>query len=288
MKWKGRRQSSNVQDRRGMSTGGRVVGGGIGGIGIIFVILFALFGGDPSTILNNQAVNAPQQQQQNVPYTETENERELSDFVSVVLADTEDVWNQVFREYGMTYEEPRLVLFNESVQSACGVAGSSTGPFYCPGDQQLYIDLSFYNELVQKFQAPGDFAMAYVVAHEVGHHVQYLLGVTDQVQQLRGRLSEVEFNKISQRLELQADYYAGVWAHYEQEFDYLDEGDIEEAMNAASAVGDDRIQQNARGYVVPDSFTHGTSEQRMRWFIKGFQSGDLENGDTFDIPDNEL
>ena len=288
MKWKGRRQSSNVQDRRGMSTGGRVVGGGIGGIGIIFVILFALFGGDPSTILNNQAVNAPQQQQQNVPYTETENERELSDFVSVVLADTEDVWNQVFREYGMTYEEPRLVLFNESVQSACGVAGSSTGPFYCPGDQQLYIDLSFYNELVQKFQAPGDFAMAYVVAHEVGHHVQYLLGVTDQVQRLRGRLSEVEFNKISQRLELQADYYAGVWAHYEQEFDYLDEGDIEEAMNAASAVGDDRIQQNARGYVVPDSFTHGTSEQRMRWFIKGFQSGDLENGDTFDIPDNEL
>ena len=288
MKWKGRRQSSNVQDRRGMSTGGRVVGGGIGGIGIIFVILFALFGGDPSTILNNQAVNAPQQQQQNVPYTETENERELSDFVSVVLADTEDVWNQVFREYGMTYEEPRLVLFNESVQSACGVAGSSTGPFYCPGDQQLYIDLSFYNELVQKFQAPGDFAMAYVVAHEVGHHVQYLLGVTDQVQRLRGRLSEVEFNKISQRLELQADYYAGVWAHYEQEFDYLDEGDIEEAMNAASAVGDDRIQQNARGYVVPDSFTHGTSEQRMRWFIKGFQSGNLENGDTFDIPDNEL
>lgn len=286
MKWKGRRKSSNVQDRRGMSTGGKVVGGGIGGIGLLFVIIFTLFGGDPSAILNNQTVNTPQQQ--NVPYTENAEEKELSDFVSVVLADTEDVWSQVFEENGMNYEEPSLVLFTESVHSACGVAGSSTGPFYCPADQQLYIDLSFYNELVQKFQAPGDFAMAYVVAHEVGHHVQKLLGVSDQVQELRGQLSEKEFNRYLKRLELQADYYAGVWAHYEQEFDYLNEGDIEEAMNAASAVGDDRIQKAAQGYVVPDSFTHGTSGQRMRWFKKGFESGNLENGNTFDVTDDEL
>lgn len=286
MKWKGRRQSSNVQDRRGMSTGGKIVGGGIGGIGLLFVIIFTLFGGDPSAILNNQTVNTPQQQ--NVPYTENAEEKELSDFVSVVLADTEDVWNQVFEEYGRTYEEPSLVLFTQSVQSACGVAGSSTGPFYCPADKQLYIDLSFFDELVQKFQAPGDFAMAYVVAHEVGHHVQKLLGVSDQVQELRGQLSEKEFNRYLKRLELQADYYAGVWAHYEQEFDYLNEGDIEEAMNAASAVGDDRIQNAAQGYVVPDSFTHGTSEQRMRWFKKGFQSGNLEDGNTFEVSDRDL
>ncbi|UJF16475.1 zinc metallopeptidase [Jeotgalibaca sp. MA1X17-3] len=286
MKWKGRRKSSNVQDRRGMSTGGKVVGGGIGGIGLLFVIVFTLFGGDPSAILNNQSVNTPQQQ--TVPYTENEEEKELSDFVAVVLADTEDVWSQVFEENGINYEEPSLVLFTKSVQSACGVAGSSTGPFYCPVDQQLYIDLSFYNELVQKFQAPGDFAMAYVVAHEVGHHVQKLLGVSDQVQGLRGQLSEKEFNRYLKRLELQADYYAGVWAHFEQEFDYLNEGDIEEAMNAASAVGDDRIQKAAQGYVVPDSFTHGTSEQRMRWFKKGFESGNLKDGNTFDVTDSEL
>lgn len=286
MKWKGRRKSSNVQDRRGMSTGGKVVGGGIGGIGLLFVIIFTLFGGDPSAILDSQIVNTPQQQ--NVSYIEDAEEKELSEFVSVVLADTEDVWRQVFEENRIRYKEPSLVLFTENVQSACGIAGSSTGPFYCPADQQLYIDLSFYNELVQKFQAPGDFAMAYVVAHEVGHHVQKLLGVSDQVQELRGQLSEKEFNRYLKRLELQADYYAGVWAHYEQEFDYLNEGDIAEAMNAASAVGDDRIQKAAQGYVVPDSFTHGTSEQRMRWFKKGFESGDLENGNTFNVTDNEL
>lgn len=284
MRWKGRRMSTNVEDRRGMS-GGRVIGGGIGGIGIIFILIFTLLGGDPSALLGN---NAGYTDGQTNTYQGTTEDRDLEEFVSVVLADTEDVWHQVFQEYNLNYEEPSLVLFSGSVQSACGVAGASTGPFYCPGDRDLYIDLSFYNELSQRFQAPGDFAMAYVVAHEVGHHVQNLLGVTEQVQRLRGQMSEKEFNRYSQRLELQADYYAGVWAHYEQELDYLDEGDIEEAINAAAAVGDDRIQQSAQGYVVPDSFTHGTSEQRVRWFMKGFKSGDLENGDTFNTSDQDL
>ncbi|MGP6140620.1 MULTISPECIES: KPN_02809 family neutral zinc metallopeptidase [unclassified Jeotgalibaca] len=283
MRWKGRKSSSNVEDRRGMSGG--MIGGGIGGIGLIFYLIFTLLGGDPSIITDNNNANAPGQ---NNSYTGTAQEEELADFVGVVLADTEVVWNQVFTEYGAEYEEPTLVLFSDSVQSACGVAGSSTGPFYCPGDQNLYIDLSFYDELSKKFQAPGDFAMAYVVAHEVGHHVQTLLGVSQQVQELRGQMSEKEFNYYLKRMELQADYYAGVWAHHVQDFDYLEEGDIEEAMNAASAVGDDRIQKAAQGYVVPDSFTHGTSEQRTRWFLKGFQTGDLENGDTFKVSDQDL
>lgn len=280
MKWKGRKSSSNVEDRRGMSGG--MIGGGIGGVGLIIYLIFTLLGGDPS-ILTGDTPN-----QQNNTYTGTTEEQEVADFVSVVLADTEVVWNEVFNEYGMDYEEPTLVLFTNSVQSACGVAGSSTGPFYCPGDQSLYIDLSFYDELSEKFQAPGDFAMAYVVAHEVGHHVQYLLGTSKQVQDLRGKVAETEYNRYLKRLELQADYYAGVWAHYVQDMDYLEEGDIEEALNAASAVGDDRIQEAAQGYVVPDSFTHGTSDQRIRWFYKGFEAGDLENGDTFKLSENEL
>ena len=241
-----------------------------------------MLGGDPSILTGNTP------NQQNNTYTGTTEEQEVADFVSVVLADTEVVWNEVFNEYGMDYEEPTLVLFTNSVQSACGVAGSSTGPFYCPGDQSLYIDLGFYDELSEKFQAPGDFAMAYVVAHEVGHHVQYLLGTSKQVQDLRGKVAETEYNRYLKRLELQADYYAGVWAHYVQDMDYLEEGDIEEALNAASAVGDDRIQEAAQGYVVPDSFTHGTSDQRIRWFYKGFEAGDLENGDTFKLSENEL
>lgn len=280
MKWKGRRSSSNVEDRRGMSGG--MIGGGIGGVGLIIYLIFTLLGGDPSILTGNTP------NQQNNTYTGTTEEQEVADFVSVVLADTEVVWNEVFNEYGMDYEEPTLVLFTNSVQSACGVAGSSTGPFYCPGDQSLYIDLSFYDELSEKFQAPGDFAMAYVVAHEVGHHVQYLLGTSKQVQDLRGKVAETEYNRYLKRLELQADYYAGVWAHYVQDMDYLEEGDIEEALNAASAVGDDRIQEAAQGYVVPDSFTHGTSDQRIRWFYKGFEAGDLENGDTFKLSENEL
>lgn len=280
MKWKGRKSSSNVEDRRGM-TGG-MIGGGIGGVGLIIYLIFTLLGGDPSILTGNTP------NQQNNTYTGTTEEQEVADFVSVVLADTEVVWNEVFNEYGMDYEEPTLVLFTNSVQSACGVAGSSTGPFYCPGDQSLYIDLSFYDELSEKFQAPGDFAMAYVVAHEVGHHVQYLLGTSKQVQDLRGKVAETEYNRYLKRLELQADYYAGVWAHYVQDMDYLEEGDIEEALNAASAVGDDRIQEAAQGYVVPDSFTHGTSDQRIRWFYKGFEAGDLENGDTFKLSENEL
>ena len=280
MKWKGRRSSSNVEDRRGMSGG--MIGGGIGGVGLIIYLIFTLLGGDPSILTGNTP------NQQNNTYTGTTEEQEVADFVSVVLADTEVVWNEVFNEYGMDYEEPTLVLFTNSVQSACGVAGSSTGPFYCPGDQSLYIDLSFYDELSEKFQAPGDFAMAYVVAHEVGHHVQYLLGTSKQVQDLRGKVAETEYNRYLKRLELQADYYAGVWAHYVQDMDYLEEGDIEEALNAASAVGDDRIQEATQGYVVPDSFTHGTSDQRIRWFYKGFEAGDLENGDTFKLSENEL
>ena len=280
MKWKGRRSSSNVEDRRGMSGG--MIGGGIGGVGLIIYLIFTLLGGDPSILTGNTP------NQQNNTYNGTTEEQEVADFVSVVLADTEVVWNEVFNEYGMDYEEPTLVLFTNSVQSACGVAGSSTGPFYCPGDQSLYIDLSFYDELSEKFQAPGDFAMAYVVAHEVGHHVQYLLGTSKQVQDLRGKVAETEYNRYLKRLELQADYYAGVWAHYVQDMDYLEEGDIEEALNAASAVGDDRIQEAAQGYVVPDSFTHGTSDQRIRWFYKGFEAGDLENGDTFKLSENEL
>ena len=280
MKWKGRKSSSNVEDRRGMSGG--MIGGGIGGVGLIIYLIFTLLGGDPSILTGNTP------NQQNNTYTGTTEEQEVADFVSVVLADTEVVWNEVFNEYGMDYEEPTLVLFTNSVQSACGVAGSSTGPFYCPGDQSLYIDLSFYDELSEKFQAPGDFAMAYVVALEVGHHVQYLLGTSKQVQDLREKVAETEYNRYLKRLELQADYYAGVWAHYVQDMDYLEEGDIEEALNAASAVGDDRIQEAAQGYVVPDSFTHGTSDQRIRWFYKGFEAGDLENGDTFKLSENEL
>ncbi|WP_373748381.1 neutral zinc metallopeptidase, partial [Jeotgalibaca porci] len=209
MKWKGRKSSSNVEDRRGMSGG--MIGGGIGGVGLIIYLIFTLLGGDPSILTGNTP------NQQNNTYTGTTEEQEVADFVSVVLADTEVVWNEVFNEYGMDYEEPTLVLFTNSVQSACGVAGSSTGPFYCPGDQSLYIDLSFYDELSEKFQAPGDFAMAYVVAHEVGHHVQYLLGTSKQVQDLRGKVAETEYNRYLKRLELQADYYAGVWSHYVQD-----------------------------------------------------------------------
>ncbi|RFU69361.1 metalloprotease [Peribacillus saganii] len=275
MKWRGRRASSNVEDRRGMG-GKTIVGGGIGGIVILLIV--TLLGGDPGDLLNNMAGTGSDPA---APYEETEQEQELSEFVSVVLADTEEVWSQIFKEEGMVYKEPTLVLYTDSVQTACGGASSSVGPFYCPGDQKLYIDLSFYEELQRDFKAPGDFAMAYVVAHEVGHHVQTLLGTTEKLGPLRQKLSQEEYNKYQVRFELQADYLAGVWAHHAQGMNLLEEGDVDEALTAASAVGDDTIQKRAQGHVVPESFTHGTSEQRKRWFYKGLQSGSLDEGDTF-------
>lgn len=276
MLWKNRRVSTNVEDRRGLTAKQGLMGGGIGTIVLVLVVYF--LGGDPSQFLSTLQVENPTGTSWYVP---TEQENELAQFVSVVLAETEDVWTELFRKQGRSYEFPKLVLFTGSVQSACGYAGSATGPFYCPGDRKVYIDLSFYNELQERFQAPGDFAMAYVIAHEVGHHVQTLLGINDKVMSLRSKLSEDEFNKQLVRLELQADYLSGVWAHYANRMNLLEQGDLDEALNAASAVGDDRIQKAAQGYVVPDSFTHGTSEQRTRWFYKGFTAGNLDGGDTF-------
>ena len=281
MKWKGRAKSSNVEDRRGKGVGGAAIGG-LGGFGIIIMIIYALLGGNPGDIM--QSIDSGQTQ--NVPYEATQEEEELAEFVSVVLADTEVVWNDIFADLGKEYDEPKLVLFTGSVQSACGVAGASTGPFYCPGDKNVYIDLSFYNELKTQFKAPGDFAMAYVIAHEVGHHIQNELGIIAQMDEIRGKVSKEEYNKYNVRLELQADYLAGVWANHVQGQNLLEEGDLEEALTAASAVGDDRIQMQSQGYVVPDSFTHGTSEQRKRWFYKGYEAGDLSQWDTFSA--NEL
>lgn len=277
MRWEGRRKSSNVEDRRGKGVGGKGIAGVGGGLGVLILIIFTLLGGNPDTILNNDIIN----QNPTTPYVETAEEREMAEFVSVVLADTEDVWSEIFSERGYKYEKPTLVLFTGSVESACGIAGSATGPFYCPGDNKLYIDLSFYDELRDRFKAPGDFAMAYVVAHEVGHHVQTQLGVTDQLNELRQQLSQTEFNKYSVKFELQADYLAGVWANRVKGLGYLEEGDLEEALRAANAIGDDRIQKEAQGYVVPDSFTHGTSEQRMEWFYKGYNYGNLDGWDIF-------
>jgi predicted metalloprotease len=279
MRYKGRRQSSNVEDRRGMSTGRKVgVGGGIATIVIALIVM--LLGGDPQSVMNVM-------QQQGVTETATDyqpsaHEQELTEFVSVVLADTEDVWHILFENSGLTYREPTLVLFNGAVESACGFAQSATGPFYCPGDEKVYIDLLFLEQLQEQLGAEGDFAVAYIVAHEVGHHVQKLLGTLDKVHSLRGNVSEKKYNEQTVRLELQADFYAGIWAHHAQKMkNILETGDIEEAMNAAQAVGDDRIQMQSRGYVVPDSFTHGTSEQRMTWFERGFTTGNVNNGDTF-------
>lgn len=280
MKWKGRQTSQNVEDRRGQRVGGKGIVGIGGGFGLILVIVFTLLnGGNPGDIVNNIGLGEPQQS--SGTYEGSAREEEMADFVSVVLRDTEEVWTDLFAENGLTYREPTLVLYKDQVESACGIAGSAVGPFYCPGDQKLYIDLSFYDELSQRFNAPGDFAMAYVVAHEVGHHVQTLLGTTDEIMPMRNQMSETQFNKYLVRFELQADYYAGVWAHHAQGMGYLEAGDVEEAMNAAHQIGDDTLQQQARGYVTPDSFTHGTSEQRKRWFDKGFQNGTILGGDTF-------
>ncbi|WP_107840626.1 neutral zinc metallopeptidase [Metasolibacillus meyeri] len=281
---KGRRKSSNVEDRRGMSAG--KVGGGLGGIGIIIVIIYTLLsGGDAGDVLNTVTKSITQNGQTTEVYTPSREEEELAEFVSVVLADTEDIWTQIFKDNGMTYQNPTLVLFTESVSSGCGLQSAAVGPFYCPADYKLYIDLSFYGELKDRFKAPGDFAMAYVVAHEVGHHVQTLLGTSQKVHALNGKVSQAEYNEQVKRFELQADYLAGVWAHYVQSKGYLEEGDFEEALTAAHAIGDDTLQMEARGYVVPESFTHGTSEQRMRWFTKGYKSGTLQEGDTFNLQD---
>jgi uncharacterized protein len=270
MRWIGRQGSGNVQDRRGM--GGKIaIGGGVGGI--IVLILSLLFGNNPLETLN--VGTAPEQT--------SEAKDEQAKFVSVVLKDTEDVWNKLFHEsFGAPYQEPTLVLFSGSDQSGCGFASAATGPFYCPLDNSVYIDLSFYDDLGSRFGASGDFAMAYVVAHEVGHHLQNLLGTSDKVHEARQRMSEAEGNKLSVALELQADFYAGVWAHHAHEMNnILEPGDIEEALRAANAIGDDRLQRQSQGYVVPDAFTHGTSEQRMHWFKKGFETGDVKQGDTF-------
>ena len=283
MKWIGRRQSDNMEDRRGLS-GGKVALGG-GAIGII-ILLINLFGGQ-----NVQQLTPILEQLQQGQTTQTQNseplsaaDQEMGEFVSTVLADTEDVWKKIFQENGLTYEEPKMVLFRSNVETACGAATSASGPFYCPaGDRKVYMDLAFFEELKTRFGAQGgDFAIAYVIAHEVGHHVQTLLGTSSKMRQLQEGKSEAEANKLSVALELQADFFAGLWTHYNQNTNQmLEPGDIEEALSAANAVGDDAIQSKMQGHVVPDSFTHGTSEQRMYWFKKGFKSGDINQGDTF-------
>ena len=278
MRWEGRRESTNVDDRRGMSTGGMVAGGGI--LGVIGFILYLFLGGDPSQM----PAPGGTQTQELTPEQQAQDDKRAQ-FVKVVLADTEDVWNELMRQQGRNYAVPTLVLFRGSVQSGCGGASAASGPFYCPADAHLYIDLSFYEELQNRFSAPGDFAMAYVVAHEVGHHIQTLLGTSQKVSQLRQRMSEQEYNRYSVMLELQADFYAGVWAHHAQKMkNILEAGDIEEALNAAQAIGDDNIQKQSQGYAVPESFTHGTSAQRVYWFKKGFETGDMSQGDTFNDP----
>lgn len=282
MEWKGRKQSNNVEDRRGSKA--PVAIGGLGGIGIIIVIIVVLMGGDPTTLLGGSS-DSPVQTETVGNYTPTAEEEEIADFVKVVLADTETVWADVFEKEGKTYKDPTLVLYTDSVSSACGTASSAVGPFYCPGDQKLYIDLSFYDELRTQYKAPGDFAMAYVVAHEVGHHVQTLLGTSQKVHNQNGKVSKKEYNDLSVRLELQADYYAGVFANYVQDEGYLEQDDFKEALTAANAIGDDTLQKQAQGYAVPDSFTHGTSEQRMDWLERGFDYGDIEHGDTFSAKD---
>lgn len=267
MQWRGRRESSNVEDRRGVKTIGAIGGGTI-----ILAIIYALLGGDPNVILNNSAQNTITTQEQQQPLADDDS----SKFVRVVLADTEDVWSKVFAEQGRSYTNPTLVLFTDRVQSACGAAGSSVGPFYCPMDQKVYLDLGFFREMSDRLGAKGDFAQAYVVAHEVGHHVQNLFGISEQMRAKRSRMSRTDFNRESVKLELQADCLAGIWAKdTNQMHQSLEEGDVEEAMNAASAVGDDTLQKASRGSVVPDSFTHGSSAQRMAAFQQGFSAGAL-------------
>lgn len=277
MRWREGRQSTNIEDRRGLGGGGIAIGG-LGGI--VILILALLFGADPRQLLEQMPSEGTGPATSSSRSINPE-EEELRQFTGAVLGDTEEVWNGIFRQMGGQYREPTLVLFTDQVRSACGVAGAAVGPFYCPGDQKVYLDLSFFKDLKSRFQAPGDFAQAYVIAHEVGHHVQNLLGTMEKVNATQRRLSEVEANKLSVLVELQADFLAGVWAHHAQKRNILDPGDVEEALRAASAVGDDRLQRESQGYVVPDSFTHGSSEQRIYWFRKGLETGDLRQGNTF-------
>jgi predicted metalloprotease len=280
MRWQDREGSSNVEDRRSARPGKVVAGGGVGTIVVLVVMYF--MGADPQQLLNVALNSTTSDSSSGSVAPSSPEQDELARFVSVVLADTEKVWNEQFQLMGKSYREPHLILFTGRVRSACGMASSATGPFYCPGDEQVYVDLDFYRELKERFKAPGDFAQAYVIAHEIGHHVQKLMGITAKVDAMRGRVSEAEYNKLSVRLELQADFLAGMWAHHaDQKWKILEGGDVEEALNAASAIGDDRIQRESQGYVVPDSFTHGTSAQRIRWFRKGLQSGKFSDGDTF-------
>ncbi|MBW4501503.1 MAG: zinc metallopeptidase [Scytonema hyalinum WJT4-NPBG1] len=280
MRWEFGRRSTNVEDRRGSRLSAPVVGGGIGAI--ILSVIVTLLGGDPSVLWEQQ--EAPSDR----PYPESSQTQpsaasdRMADFVSVVLADTEDTWQSLFRQRGQTYVEPKLVLYSDAVQSACGFTRSAVGPFYCPADQKLYIDLSFYQDLKNRYQAPGDFAQAYVIAHEVGHHVQNLMGISAQVQSMQRQVDRVQANQLSVRQELQADCFAGIWAHHaNRSRQILEQGDIEEALNAASSIGDDRLQRQARGYVTPESFTHGSSAQRVRWFQRGIQTGNPAQCNTF-------
>lgn len=282
MKWIGRKQSDNVEDRRGMSSGGKtVVGGGV--IGLI-ILLVQVFGGENAQMITPILEQLNEGQNPSVEYRElTSEEKEEQAFVKTLLADNEEVWTKIFEENNLVYDKPTVVLFSEAVHTACGNATSASGPFYCPADQKVYMDLTFFNELKTRFGAKGgDFATAYVLAHEIGHHVQTLLGTSAKMRQMQEGLSKTEANKLSVALELQADFYAGIWTHYNQQMNnILEQGDIEEALSAAQAVGDDAIQAKIQGHIVPESFTHGTSEQRKYWFLKGYKTGDIKQGNTF-------
>jgi len=288
VRWKGREESTNVEDQR-RSSGPKMAAGGGGLLLLLIAVIAIIMGADPRQVLQNLAQQQqqignvqPEEQASEAPFSKEE--EEMAQFVRVVLKDTEDVWDKVFAQAGERYQKPKLVLFSGSTKSACGYADRAVGPFYCPGDSKVYIDLSFFNELAAKYRAAGEFPRAYVIAHEVGHHIQNLLGTSDQVSNLQQRAGKKEGNQLSVRLELQADYYAGVWAHHLQKMKgVLEEQDIKQAIVAAQAIGDDRLQKQAQGYVVPDSFTHGTADQRARWFYKGFKSGDVDGGNTFEI-----
>ena len=280
MDWQNGRRSDNIEDRRGMSLGRGVVGGGIGTVVIAVIAMF--LGIDPRVVLQGAGELAPPAAEQRAPVRSDPEEERMKDFVSVVLADTEDTWGAIFAAGNARYEAPKLVLFTEAVRSACGNAQSAMGPFYCPGDHKVYIDLSFYRDLTEKLGAPGDFAQAYVIAHEIGHHVQNLLGISDKVHAARQRSDEARANALSVRQELQADCFAGIWAHHaNRSRQILEAGDIEEGLTAAAAIGDDRLQKQGQGYVVPESFTHGSSAQRVKWFKRGIESGSVKSCDTF-------